>query len=105
MFRMPKDAEAFAKNRLPGNYEKLKKKYKEGAVVKEMDSIDAKRLCVLKGMDSEGICYLGPISEEAGIIKVYIQPKFAHRKKGMKLRRLGKKESACSKRTSSSRFI
>ncbi len=66
MFRMPKNKETFAFLQLPGNYAKLSKKYKGGEIVKEMDSFEAKQVCVLKGMDKEDNCYLTLAEHEEG---------------------------------------
>ena len=64
MFRMPKDKETFENLRLPGDYGKLKKKgYKVGDVVKELDSVEAKQVCILRGIDTKNNCYMTRINE------------------------------------------
>ncbi len=72
MFRMPKDKESFEARGLPGNYEKLAKKYRCGDVVRELDRVETRQLCILRGIDSKNNCYLTQISgsDEAVIIKV-----------------------------------
>jgi len=63
VFRLPKDKETFIKRKLPGNYEKLLAIYGREGVVKELESYKVKRVCVLKGIDKDGNCYLIPVEK------------------------------------------
>ena len=75
MFRMPGDKESFAECHLPGNYAKLSKIYKPGDIVKDLEGLDAKQICILRGLDKNENCYLtlaDQVEAEGNVVKVRI---------------------------------
>lgn len=78
VFRLPKDKETFDYNKLPGDFEELRSRYGNEGTVTEMESYKVKKVCVLKGIDQSGKCYLVPVKEShdssAGCIVVLSAP-------------------------------
>lgn len=63
VFRLPADEETFINKKLPGDYQELVAKFGNNELVTELDSYKVKKVCVLKGIDQSGKCYLVPVDK------------------------------------------
>jgi hypothetical protein len=50
MFKMPGSKDEFLKYVYPGHYEEVASRYSPGTVVKELDSVEVKHVCLLKAI-------------------------------------------------------